>query len=55
VRELDALVLEPGFAHAPEVKNLTTSCGWLDLQHLEDMLPDCGISRQLLALALEPS
>jgi hypothetical protein len=55
LRELDALVLEPSVANAPEVKNLTTSCGWLDLQHLEDMLPDCGISRQLLALALEPS
>jgi amino acid adenylation domain-containing protein len=55
LRELDALVLEPSVAIAPKVRTLTTDCGWLDLQHLEDMLPDCGISRQLLELALETS
>jgi amino acid adenylation domain-containing protein len=53
LRELDALVLEPSVANAPQVKTLTTDCGWLDLQHLEDMLPDRGISRQLLELVLE--
>jgi amino acid adenylation domain-containing protein len=55
LRELDALVLEPNVADAPGVKTWASSCDWLDLHHLEDMLPDCGISRQLLQLALEPA
>jgi amino acid adenylation domain-containing protein len=55
LRELDALVLAPSVAAAPKVATLTTDCGWLDVHHLEDMLPDCGISRRLLELALETS
>jgi hypothetical protein len=54
-RELDALTLDSSFVAAPGVKSLTSSCDWLDLTHLEDMLPDSGISRQLLQLALEQS
>ena len=55
VGELDELVLEPNVVAAPRVKSFQSSCGWLDLTHLEDMLPDAGISRQLLQLALEQS
>jgi hypothetical protein len=53
LRELDGLVLEPSIVEASRSKRLTSSCDWLDLTHLEDMLPDSGISRQLLQLALD--
>jgi amino acid adenylation domain-containing protein len=52
LHELDELTLEPP-ASSLGVETLITNSGWLDLAHLEDMLPDVGISRALGARVLE--
>jgi acyl carrier protein/pimeloyl-ACP methyl ester carboxylesterase len=55
LRELDALVIPE---HAPgscAARIMTSESAWMDLAHLEDMLPDVGISRALTELVLEGS
>ncbi|HEX6277378.1 MAG TPA: amino acid adenylation domain-containing protein [Polyangiaceae bacterium] len=52
LKELDQLTLEPPPSSC-SVETLITNSGWLELAHLEDMLPDVGISRALGTRVLE--
>jgi amino acid adenylation domain-containing protein len=54
LNELCALALQPLPALPCRVSKLKSDCDWLDLVHLEDMLPDRGISKTLTTM-LEPS
>jgi amino acid adenylation domain-containing protein len=56
LRELAALDLEP-LASDPRypVETVELGCAWQDLGHLEDMLPDVGISRALVQSVRERS
>ncbi|HVY31476.1 MAG TPA: amino acid adenylation domain-containing protein [Polyangiaceae bacterium] len=47
LRELNELVLPSASELACPVQRWNTDCAWLDLAHLEDMLPDPGISQTL--------
>lgn len=49
LRELAALNLEPlATDQRCRVQTVELDCAWRDLEHLEDMLPDVGISRALI-------
>jgi hypothetical protein len=52
--ELCALALRPLGSTPHRTSRFESDCDWLDLVHLEDMLPDRGISKALTAM-LEPS
>ncbi|HKY37420.1 MAG TPA: amino acid adenylation domain-containing protein [Polyangiaceae bacterium] len=54
LRELRALALQPLTSTPCRVSRFKSDCDWLDLVHLEDMLPDRGISKALTTM-LEPS
>lgn len=53
LRELDELALPSAQQLPCPVQRLSTTCGWLDLARLEDMLPDPGISQALARLVSE--
>jgi hypothetical protein len=55
LRELSGLRLPPAEACAAPVRVLNTASPWHDLAHLEDMLPDVGISPALTRLVRELS
>jgi amino acid adenylation domain-containing protein len=55
LRELSALRLEPpAIDQRCRVETVELGCAWQDLGHLEDMLPDVGISRALVQSVREP-
>jgi amino acid adenylation domain-containing protein len=56
LRELAALELEPFSGEQRcRIETLELGSAWQDLDHLEDMLPDVGISRALVQRVLEDS
>jgi len=53
LRELRELAIPSSGPRSCPVETLTSDSAWLDLAHLEDMLPDPGVSRALTKLVLE--
>jgi amino acid adenylation domain-containing protein len=55
LRELGSLIIPDHPSSSCAARSMTSESAWMDLQHLEDMLPDVGISRALTELVLEGS
>jgi amino acid adenylation domain-containing protein len=53
VKELAQMVMPRAHSSSCKVERFHSDAAWLDLEKLEDMLPDSGISRQLSQLLLE--
>jgi predicted alpha/beta hydrolase len=53
VKELAQMVMPRAHSSSCKVERYHSDAEWLDLEKLEDMLPDSGISRQLSRLLLE--